>query len=114
MCNPYKCAHYLQIPNKKQLVPYSEPSPPPHPSLKAPAILRNVLSITSLKNYRRREGGENVCLIYLVLCVSSSHHPVTEAIEKTLRLPSEAEMAKGLCRDTINLLCVWTNLKSPE
>lgn len=41
----YKYAHYLQIQNKKQLVCYSEP----HPIPKAPAILGNVLSITSLK-----------------------------------------------------------------
>lgn len=39
------------------------------------------------KDYRRR-GGENVCLIYLVLCASSSHHPFTESIERTLHLPS--------------------------
>ena len=77
----------------------------------APAILGNVLSITSLKT-TGGEGEKNVCLIYLVLCASSSHHPFTESIEKTLHLPSQATVAKGLYPNTINLLWVWTNTET--
>lgn len=65
--------------NKKQPVPYSDPPPPPTPiptppSQKAPAILENVLSITSLKTTGGEGGGGgDVCLIYLVHCASSPH-----------------------------------------
>lgn len=47
-----------------------------------------------------------------MLCASSSHHPFSESIEKTLHLPSQPGMAKGLYSDTINLLWVWTNLET--
>lgn len=52
------------------------------------------------KDYRRR-GGKNVCLIYLVHCVSSSRIHSPNPSRK--HFPSQAGIAKGLYPDTINL-----------
>lgn len=56
--------------------------------------------------------GENVCLMYLVLCASSPHHPFTEFIQTTLYLPFQAGTSKDLSCDTVNTLWVGTNFET--
>lgn len=63
-------------------------------------MLENVLSITSVKT-TGGEGGDP-CLIYSVLRSSCSQDPFTESIEKTLNLPTRAQMATALYFDIVN------------
>lgn len=93
---PYKYAPYLQISNKKQLVPYSET-----PSPNAPAVPGNVFSITTLKTI----GGEGEkCLSDLFSAVRKFFSPSIHWIHRENTSSPNSSRNEGLYSDTINLL----------
>lgn len=95
--NPTLTNNYISKTKSSLSVPLKTPLP------KAPAILGNVFSITSLKT---TAGGGCLPDLFSALCKFFSDQFI-EAIKKT-HLPSQAGIPKGLQSDTANSLASLT------
>lgn len=98
--NPTLTNNYISKTKSSLSVPLKNPLP------KAPAILGNVFSITSLKTTAGGGGGWCLPDLFSALCKFFSDQFI-EAIKKT-PLPSQAGIPKGLQSDTTNSLASLT------